>query len=52
MPSGTNLLGLVKHLATMEVSYLGDCLDRPAPFHLPWVGGRVDLGLRRHVGHG
>jgi len=37
MPSGTNLLGLVKHLATMEVSYLGDCLDRPPPFRLPWI---------------
>jgi hypothetical protein len=37
MPSGTNLLGLVKHLAGIEASYLGDCLDRPAPFDLPWV---------------
>ena len=35
--SGTNLLGLVKHLASMEATYLGDCLDRPTPFHLPWV---------------
>ena len=37
MPSGTNLLGLVKHLAGVEASYLGDCLGRPAPFRLPWV---------------
>lgn len=37
MPSGTNLLGLVKHLVGIEASYLGDCLDRPAPFRLPWV---------------
>jgi len=37
MPSGTNLLGLVKHLAGLEAVYLGDCLDRPAPCHLPWV---------------
>ncbi len=37
MPSGTNLLGLVKHLAGIEASYLGDCLGRPAPFRLPWV---------------
>ena len=35
--SGTNLLGLVKHLAGIEASYLGDCLGRPAPFRLPWV---------------
>jgi Protein of unknown function (DUF664) len=37
MPSGTNLLGLVKHLTGIEASYLGDCLGRPAPFQLPWV---------------
>jgi hypothetical protein len=37
MPSGTNLLGLVKHLTGIEAAYLGDCLGRPAPFRLPWV---------------
>lgn len=37
MPSGTNLLGLVKHLAGIEVTYLGDCVGRPAPFTMPWV---------------
>lgn len=37
VPSGTNLLGLVKHLAGIEAAYLGDCLGRPAPFRLPWV---------------
>ena len=36
-PSGTNLLGLVKHPAGVEASYLGDCLGRPAPFRMPWV---------------
>jgi hypothetical protein len=36
-PSGTNLLGLVKHLVGVEASYLGDCLGRSAPFRLPWV---------------
>ncbi len=28
-PTGTNLLGLVKHLATMELGYFGDCFGRP-----------------------
>jgi len=37
MPSGTNLLGLVKHLAGLEFMYLGDCVGRPAPVTLPWV---------------
>ena len=36
-PTGTNLLGLVKHLASIEFGYLGDCLGRPSPIRLPWV---------------
>lgn len=35
-PSGTNLLGLVKHLAGVEFGYLGDSVGRPAPVLLPW----------------
>lgn len=37
VPSGTNVLGLVKHLVGIEASYLGDCIGRPAPVRLPWV---------------
>jgi PPOX class F420-dependent enzyme/OxyR family protein len=36
-PSGTNILGLVKHLVGIESSYLGDCVGRPSPLRLPWV---------------
>jgi hypothetical protein len=36
-PSATNLLGLVKHVATVEFGYLGTCVGRPAPVTLPWV---------------
>jgi hypothetical protein len=36
-PTGTNLLGLVKHLAGLEYLYLGECLGRPAPETLSWV---------------
>jgi len=36
-PTATNLLGLVKHLASIEFGYLGDCLGRPSPTRLPWV---------------
>jgi hypothetical protein len=36
-PTGTNLLGLTKHLACMEFGYLGDSVGRPAPVRLPWV---------------
>lgn len=36
VPSGTNLLGLVKHLASVELGYFGDCFDRPHAEDLPW----------------
>jgi Protein of unknown function (DUF664) len=36
-PSGTNLLGLVKHLAGVELDYLGSCVGRLPPVRLPWV---------------
>jgi len=36
-PTGTNLLGLVKHLAGVEFGYFGDTFDRPAPVQLPWM---------------
>lgn len=35
--SGTNLLGLVKHLTGNEQVYLGTSFGRPTPFTLPWV---------------
>lgn len=35
-PTGTNLLGLVKHLASVELGYLGDTFDRPHDIDLPW----------------
>lgn len=35
-PTGTNLLGLVKHLASIELGYFGDTFDRPSGIDLPW----------------
>ncbi|MDA0632637.1 DUF664 domain-containing protein [Nonomuraea sp. MCN248] len=37
VPSGTNLLGLVKHLAGLEYGYLGDTFGRPAPERMSWI---------------
>ncbi len=34
-PTGTNLLGLLKHLAAVEAGYLGLCFERPFPEPLP-----------------
>ena len=36
-PTGTNLLGLIKHLAGLEYLYLGEAFGRPAPETLGWV---------------
>ena len=35
-PTGTNLLGLVKHVASVELGYLGDTFGRPSGELLPW----------------
>lgn len=35
-PSGTNLLGIVKHVASVESGYLGDTFGRPSHLDLPW----------------
>ena len=36
-PTGTNLLGLVKHLAGLEYGYLGESFGYPAPETMPWI---------------
>lgn len=36
-PTGTNLLGLVKHLAGLEYGYLGTSFGLLLPESLPWV---------------
>lgn len=36
-PTGTNLLGVVKHLIGIEAGYLGACLGRPFDQPLPWI---------------
>jgi uncharacterized damage-inducible protein DinB len=37
VPTGTNLLGLVKHVASVELGYFGDCFGRPYDEPLPWL---------------
>ena len=36
VPSGTNLLGLVKHLLGVERAYLVECVGRTSAVVLPW----------------
>lgn len=36
-PTGTNLLGVIKHVASVEAGYLGDTFGRPFTQPLPWI---------------
>jgi hypothetical protein len=42
-PTGTNLLGLVKHLAGVEAGYFGETFDRPLDPPVPWLEGIEDI---------
>ena len=42
VPSGTNLLGIVKHVAYVQLGYLGDCFNRPSGIPTPWDSGSDD----------
>jgi hypothetical protein len=35
-PTGTNLLGLIKHVASCAAGYFGDTFGRPFPEPMPW----------------
>ncbi|HET7017496.1 MAG TPA: DinB family protein [Streptosporangiaceae bacterium] len=40
--TGTNLLGLVKHVATTELFYFSDVFDRPFGEKVPWIPDDLD----------
>ncbi len=37
-PTGSNALGIVKHLASVQAGYFGDVFGRPWPDPMPWRG--------------
>ena len=37
MPTGSNLVGLVRHVASIETGYFGSVFGRPFPEALPWM---------------
>ena len=43
VPTGTNLLGLVKHVASVAAGYFGECFGRPFPEPLPWFDDDAEL---------
>jgi uncharacterized damage-inducible protein DinB len=42
-PTGTNLLGLLKHLAYVEMGYFGPTFGRPVPEVDPWLRDDVEI---------
>jgi uncharacterized damage-inducible protein DinB len=42
-PTGTNLLGLVKHVASVELGYFGETFGRPSGRALPWFDDGAEL---------
>jgi uncharacterized damage-inducible protein DinB len=48
-PTGTNLLGLVKHLASVELGYFGDTFGRPSGIELPWHSDDADPNDDLHL---
>ena len=42
-PTATNLLGIVKHVASVENGYLGDVFGRPSGEPLPWFEDDADI---------
>src|SRR5947199_4550294 len=42
-PTGTNLLGLIKHVASVELGYFGEVFDRRSDEHLPWFDEGAEL---------
>jgi uncharacterized damage-inducible protein DinB len=42
VPTGTNLLGLVKHVASVELGYFGETFGRPSDESLPWFAEEAE----------
>jgi hypothetical protein len=41
--TGTNLLGLVKHVASVQLGYFGETFGRPAAVEVPWFAEDADV---------
>lgn len=46
-PTGTNLLGIVKHLASVELGYFSEPCGRRQPVPTPWMG--PDMGFEEDM---
>lgn len=51
-PTGTNLLGLVKHVSSVELGYFGEVFGRPSGRELPWLAEDAPLDADMWAGPG
>jgi uncharacterized damage-inducible protein DinB len=42
-PTGSNLLGIVKHVASVQLGYFGEIFDRPSGRALPWLDDGAEV---------
>jgi uncharacterized damage-inducible protein DinB len=42
-PTGTNILGLVKHVASVQLGYFGEVFGRPSDRNIPWLADDAPL---------
>lgn len=42
-PTGSNLLGIVKHLASVQAEYFGNTFGRPWPEPMPWLAEDAEV---------
>lgn len=42
-PTATNLLGIVKHVASVQLGYFGEVFGRPADRSLPWLAEGAEV---------
>jgi hypothetical protein len=43
VPTGTNLLGLIKHSGSVELGYFGDSFGRPSSERRPWLDDDAEV---------
>jgi uncharacterized damage-inducible protein DinB len=43
VPTGTNLLGLIKHVASVQLGYFGEVFGQPIEDKIPWLGPDAEV---------
>jgi uncharacterized damage-inducible protein DinB len=50
VPTGTSLLGLVKHVGSVQLGYFGEVFGRPADRTFPWIEAGDDTDMYLEAG--